>query len=268
MTHVGSEDPDPLGDEVKRFEDIEAGRKMMPGLPVCARLDGRAFHTFTRGCLRPSDPGMAGAMIETARALVDEFHASVGYSQSDEITLLWRAPEHFDGRFQKLSSVLAGYASSVFVQEVIRRLPGRERMNPCFDCRVWQVPTREDAINVLYWREADAVKNSVQMAARSVYSHKELHGKGRRELMDLLMAKGINWNDYLPHFKRGVYLQRVVFERSLTEEERSRIPETHRPPVDQKFKRSRVEILDLPPLRQMSNAVDRLLPVPVEAPPQ
>ena len=65
MTHVGSEDPDPLGDEVKRFEDIEAGRKMMPGLPVCARLDGRAFHTFTRGCLRPSDPGMAGAMARS-----------------------------------------------------------------------------------------------------------------------------------------------------------------------------------------------------------
>ena len=83
---------DPIGDRCKRFEGAEAGRRAMPGIPLLARLDGRAFHTFTRGLARPWDARFATCMLETTRTLVDELQALVGYTQSDEITLLWWAP--------------------------------------------------------------------------------------------------------------------------------------------------------------------------------
>ena len=108
---------DPLGDRLKAIEMQEAGRKMMPDIPVVARLDGRAFHTFTRGMRRPFDIEMQRVMYLTAAALVEEFHPAVGYTQSDEITLVWDKPVLFDGRYQKLTSVLAGYASATFAIE-------------------------------------------------------------------------------------------------------------------------------------------------------
>src|SRR5437868_6317488 len=113
---------DTLGDRCKRFEMAEAGRKAMPGLPVLARLDGRAFHTFTRGLLRPYDTRMTHCMVETTRFLIEQLEACIGYTQSDEITLAWYEPPGsttaypFDGRFQKLTSVLAGLASARFCQ--------------------------------------------------------------------------------------------------------------------------------------------------------
>src|SRR5690349_24879817 len=98
---------DGLGDRCKAFEAAEAGRRAMRGLPLLARLDGRAFHTFTRDLARPYEPAMSRCMIETARFLVQQSNALVGYTQSDEITLAWYEPSQslvgyeFDGRFQK-----------------------------------------------------------------------------------------------------------------------------------------------------------------------
>src|SRR4029079_6986806 len=103
-----------LGDRVKKYRQAEASRRAMRGTPLLARLDGRAFHTFTRDLRRPYDEGMSRCMIETTRTLVREANALVGYTQSDEITLAWYEPSQspsdyeFDGRFQKLASVLAG----------------------------------------------------------------------------------------------------------------------------------------------------------------
>src|SRR5512138_1072121 len=120
---------DGLADRCKEFELAEASRRAMRGLPLLARLDGRAFHTFTRDLNRPYEHGMSLAMIETTRYLVQEMTALVGYTQSDEITLAWfeasqSASEYaFDGRFQKLASVLAGMASTKFYQLVLDHLP-------------------------------------------------------------------------------------------------------------------------------------------------
>lgn len=238
------------GDDLKNLELIEAGRKMIPRLPLLARLDGRAFHTWTRGCKRPYDEAVQLCMLETTKELVEEFHAGLGYTQSDEITLYWREPMHFDGRYQKMTSVLASYAAAIFVRQADKLFPEKRNMVPTFDCRVWQVPELQDIFDVFAWREDDAVKNSVAMAAQSVFSHRELQNKGRKEMMDMLHAKGINWNDYPAHFKRGVYVKRKVVERVLTEDERMRIPEKHRPPSSQKFQRGTIQVLDLPPIRK------------------
>jgi tRNA(His) 5'-end guanylyltransferase len=242
---------DPLGDEIKELEMQEAGRKLMPGIPVIARLDGRSFHSFCRNLNKPFDENFHTCMVETTKALVEEFTAAVGYTQSDEITLAWNKPEMFDGRFQKLTSVLSGFASSVFTLEVLKHLPGKEKLIPCFDCRVWQMPSPQEALKVFYWREADAVKNSVSQATRAYYSHNQVNNKKRPEMMDMLREKGINWNEYEPWKKRGVYVKRKTFQRTLTHEERMNIPESNRPEIGQLFTRSKVEIIDLPPLRKV-----------------
>lgn len=250
---------DGLGDRCKSFEMAEAGRRAMRGLPLLARLDGRAFHTFTRGLRRPYDEAMSRCMTETARFLVQEMNARVGYTQSDEITLAWYEPSQsaaeyaFDGRFQKLASVLAGMASARFCQLVGQLLPAKADEVPHFDCRVWQVPTLEDARDVFIWREDDATKNSITMAASAYYSDRELHGKDSAVKQELLWEKGVNWNDYPGFFKRGTYLQRRSFERALTEAERSQIPEAHRPLPGTLFTRYQVVELELPPVRKIGN---------------
>ena len=250
---------DGLGDRCKGYERVEADRRAMRGLPLLARLDGRAFHTFTRGMRRPYEPGMSMAMIETTRFLVQEMTALVGYTQSDEITLAWfesspSASDYaFDGRFQKLASVLAGMASARFCRLVVEHLPCKVNETPHFDCRVWQVPTPEDAADVFVWREDDATKNSITMAAAAHYSDRELDGKNSSVKQEMLWQKGVNWNDFPSFFKRGTYLQRRTYERTLGDEERARIPEPHRPPIGATFQRTQVVELDLPPLRRIAN---------------
>ncbi|HLL22089.1 MAG TPA: tRNA(His) guanylyltransferase Thg1 family protein, partial [Kofleriaceae bacterium] len=191
--------------------------------------------------------------------LVQEMMAVVGYTQSDEITLAWfessQSPSDyaFDGRFQKLASVLAGMASARFGQLVREHLPQKAAETPHFDCRVWQVPTLEDAAEVFVWREDDATKNSITMAAGAYYGDDELVGKGSGVKQEMLWQKGVNWNDYPTFFKRGTYVQRRTVERVLTDEERTRIPEAHRPPAGTVVQRSQVVERELPPVRKIAN---------------
>jgi len=250
---------DGLADRCKSFELAEANRRAMRGLPLLARLDGRAFHTFTRDLRRPYEPGMSTAMIETTRYLVQEMIALVGYTQSDEITLAWYEPSQsasdyaFDGRFQKLASVLAGMASAKFCQLLAEHLPAKQRETPHFDCRVWQVPTLQDAAEVFIWREDDATKNSITMAAGAYYSERELDGKHAGQKQEMLWQHGVNWNDFPTFFKRGTYLQRRTLDRALTDDDRARIPEAHRPPIGATFQRTQVVELELPPVRRIAN---------------
>lgn len=258
-----SKEKDVLGDVMKDYEMALAGQKVMKGIPLLARLDGRAFHTFTRGLARPFDQRLSECMIETTKFLVNETHAKIGYTQSDEISLVWFVPADsdadymFDGRVQKLTSVLSGLASVKFMKLILEKIPEKAMQVPIFDCRVWQVPTKDLASDAFLWRELDATKNSISMAAHAYFSHKSLQGlSGSQKQERLWSEKGINWNDYPAFFKRGTYVQRKTFERTLTEEERMRIPEKHRPDVGQTFKRSSVVELDMPPARRIANYTD------------
>jgi tRNA(His) guanylyltransferase len=174
-----------LGDRMKVYEGIEASRAMMPRLPILARLDGRAFHTFTRGLERPYDRAFSGCMIRTMQFLVEKFHADLAYTQSDEIMLYWENSSDemmFGGRFQKWHSVLASTATLGFVREVQQAIPSHAHKDMTFDCRVWQVPYKQEVYHNFLWREDDATKNSVSMAAQSMFSHKELLGKKGPEM--------------------------------------------------------------------------------------
>lgn len=251
--------PDDLGDRMKAYEAREAGRRFLPMVPVVARIDGRNFSAFTRGMARPYDPCMMEAMTRTTEALVEETHALIGYTQSDEISLVWQASRSdasifFDHRIAKMTSVLASFTTAAFITTLWNMgLLGDASRMPHFDCRVFQVPNRAEAANVFLWREQDATKNAVSMAARSHYSHKELDHKTGPEMQEMLFAKGINFNDYPAAFKRGTFVRRETVERMLPAEERERIPESHRPAPDALVQRSRMTRLDMPRFGSVTN---------------
>jgi tRNA(His) guanylyltransferase len=251
---------DNLGDKLKDLEQIEAGRKVMKGLPVMARLDGRSFSKFTKGLKRPYDDRMSQLMIDTTKYLVKETQACVGYCQSDEITLCWYFPYEstseymFDGKYQKLVSTLSAMATAFFNKNLSDRIPEKADQLPTFDCRVWQVPTlREVYLNFL-WREQDATKNSISMAAHHYFPHNDLIGKTGVEKQALLLSdRDVNWNDYPTFFKRGTYVQRKNFAVELDVDTLSKIPEGKRP-LGGVVVRSRVVELDMPILSTVANA--------------
>lgn len=252
---------DGLAERMKVYEGAEAGRRLMPLLPVLARLDGRAFHTFVRGLAKPFDQRLSNLMINTLAFLVRETNATVGYTQSDELTLAWvpagaDTQVFFDGRVQKMTSTLAALCSVHFNRRLPAFLPAEygDRV-PVFDCRVWNVPTIDEAVNVFVWRELDAKKNSISMAARAYYNHAAVHGRSGAELQELLFRKGVNWNDYPAFFKRGTYTRRQVVRRAFTANERDALPAKHhaRSNPHLVFERSEVVPLELPPLSKLEN---------------
>jgi tRNA(His) guanylyltransferase len=253
---------DALGDRMKLYEGMEAGRRLMPRLPACARIDGRSFSKFTQGMSRPYDERMSRVMQETTRTLVSETNASVGYTQSDEISLAWYAEEEsqifFDGRLQKMTSQLAALATLHFNRLIRESMPEYAERLPTFDARVWNCPTLEEAANAFVWREMDATKNSISMAARSVYSHKALHGKNCSQMQEMLFKQGINWNDYPDYFKRGTYFQRRKTTRRFTAAEVTSLPPRHqaRANPDLLVERTDVVALEMPPILTVTNRVE------------
>lgn len=255
---------DALGDRMKLYELAEAGRRFMPLLPILARIDGRCFSSFTQGMRRPYDPDMSSMMINVTAELVNETNACMGYTQSDEITLAWHSLDPksqvwFDGRISKMTSQLGALATLFFYRRVLRSyMPEYADKMPTFDARVWQVPNRTEGANVFLWREWDATKNSVTMAASELYSHKELHGKSGADKQEMLFAKGINWNDYPPYFKRGTFVQRRRILRPFTTEEIEELPRKHeaRTNPDLVIERWRVAPLDMPIFGSVENRED------------
>ena len=255
---------DDFGDRMKQYEAAETERYFMPLLPVYARIDGRCFSAFTHGLERPFDLRITRAMIETTKYLVSETHARIGYAQSDEISLVWLQERYdselfFNGKIQKLTSVLSAMATAKFNHLCLAEPALAQRTQeqlPVFDCRVFQLPNRTEAANAFLWREKDATKNAISMAARHFYPHKELHGKSSSEMQEMIFQKGQNFNDYPAFFKRGTFVRRVAVERTLTDAERARIPEKHRPAVGTLVSRSTLVELDMPIFSRVENRED------------
>lgn len=224
--------PDDLGDRMKEYERSTEMR-LDPALPIIARIDGRAFSSFTRGCEKPFDARVSKAMRAAAAHLVEEAHPKIGYVQSDEITLIWQNVEGgsilFDGRVLKLCSVLASTAAVRFDRTFSALTATRERM-PAFDCRVWQVPSQEEAANTLLWRAMDARKNSVSSACRAHFSAKAMHGKCQADMREMMAGKGIDFDTAYPAEDRlGVYFRRITGMREIDDGAWSRIPDKHKP---------------------------------------
>lgn len=199
---------------MKAYEARETSRRFLPMVPVCARIDGRGFSKFTRDMEKPFSTTMRTAMDQTASYLVKETNAAIGYVQSDEITLVWHYPTHtssmlFDGKVAKLTSVLAGMATAKFMHMMPTLYQARL---PHFDARVWQVPSRTEAANVVLWRAQDARRNGISSTCRSLYSAKAMHGQDQPAMLGMIAAKGVHYENDIPReYREGVYFQREAY---------------------------------------------------------
>lgn len=225
----------PLGDYLKGLERGETDRRGAPGEAVYLRIDGNRFSKFTKGMRRPFDERMSAAMVDTAKGLVHEFGAAIGYTQSDEISLiLWESSPESElvhgGKFHKLVSRTASKATHLFYRAALAHGLAEfvDRQFPEFDARAFACST-EDAGKCILWRWIDARKNAIQMLAQSHFSAKQLHGKHGDAMLEMLAAKGVVFDDYPRSFREGTLLRRVTVMRDMTTEEMGRIPAEHRP---------------------------------------
>ena len=266
-----SDSKDSLVDRMKFYESLSTSRQLMPNCPVYARIDGRAFHTLCKGLKKPYSEAFIQTMQEVCKYLVEESGAALGYVQSDEISLGWKdytkAP--FEGRIQKLESVLASMAAAKFVQFIeasksssplvihygIDVLWHRTQIHvPSFDCRIFNLPNEGELANAFLWRENDAIKNSITGMALHFFSHKKIQGKSGEEKIAMMKEKGYDfYRDTYSAFLRGTFFQREDYLKKLTDEEVERIPEEQRDALIKSLNdgslscwRSRIAPIDIP----------------------
>ena len=218
---------DPLGDLLKKYEK-KAETSPFGTLPIVVRLDGKSFSKFTKKikCEKPFDKTMAICMQEVTQGLVEYCNADIGYTQSDEISLVLtkkskKSDFFFGGRYQKLCSVLSSYATYVFA----KTSPWDEMA--LFDCRVYEVPDKETVLDALTWRAEDCRRNSVSSMAQSNFSHNQLMGKKTWEMKEMLDEIGKPWKDMPKQFRNGVYVKRIKQSKKFTADEIDKLPEKH-----------------------------------------
>ncbi len=201
---------DGLGNRMKSYERVSQ-TTLMPHAYHIIRVDGRAFHSYLKGARKPFDEMFIDDMMKVGKALLGEVSGSiVAYGQSDEISVLFQdlepqAQPWFGGRVQKIASIAASIASLALAR--VRGADGDAQ----FDARVFTLPNVTEVANYFLWRQRDAVRNSVSMAAQAKFSHRELHGKNSGEMQEMLhLHHGINWNDYPVACKRGWLAYKVI----------------------------------------------------------
>lgn len=228
-----------LGDRMKNNYENISRYYLTRRMPVIIRIDGKAFHTFTRGFKKPFDDIFVKTMQDTMKYLCENIQGCVlGYTQSDEISLVLvdyaelTTDAWFGNNLQKMCSVSASMATLAFnkffseqVQDFMYAccddfgddvLPEKQNdyelaynvyfkklYTAMFDSRVFTIP-KEEVCNYMIWRQQDATRNSIQSVGQANFSQKELHGQSCNNIQDMLMTqKGINWNDYATTLKRG-----------------------------------------------------------------
>lgn len=222
---------DDLGDRMKSFYEDRTRISIPRRSYGIIRVDGKAFHTYTRNLQRPFDEGLIEDMQLTALELCKQIQgAKFAYTQSDEISIVFtditdnvNSEMWFDGNIQKIASVAASIATARFnYLRYGRHISsyvdcGEAHTNfetlANFDARVFSISQRHEVLNYLLWRQNDASKNSIQMVARSLYSHKELEGKTSDEMQEMIFQRsGKSWNDLPAHLKRGscIYKKEIV----------------------------------------------------------
>jgi tRNA(His) 5'-end guanylyltransferase len=234
---------DSLGDRMKGYENVPR-HYLVRRMPVIIRLDGKAFHTFTRGLKKPFDDTLMTCMTATAQYLCESIQGcKLAYVQSDEISLLLTDYDNlesepwFKNNIQKMVSVSASMATLAFnrtLMDIVEMWSRNARTeeehaylrtlqskldSALFDSRVWNLP-KEEVINYFIWRQQDATRNSIQMLGQYYFSHKELHGKNTGKIQDMLFTQhGINFNDIPTPKKRGTCIVKTYDVVTVTESE-------------------------------------------------
>ena len=233
---------DSLGNRMKQYEGISRNF-LTRRVPAIIRIDGKAFHTLTKGMRKPFDRILMTAMQQTMKYLCENIQGCVfGYTQSDEITLVLTDYEKittdawFGYNVQKMTSVSASMATLAFndafariVNDEYNKIIYSEQQTPemeeylkffdnyfnkintaLFDSRAFTVP-KEEVCNCLIWRQQDATRNSIESVGQANFSHKALMNKSCNDIQDMLWKEhGINWNDFPTDCKRGSCCYRVL----------------------------------------------------------
>lgn len=207
------------------------------------RIDGKSFHQYCKNLVKPFDDGFINDMDETACYLCKNIQgAKFAFVQSDEISILLTdfdkigTDAWFDGNIQKMTSVAASMATAKFNQlRLLRYTQSRLKDDSInrisietpyqqdnwleelsniklaeFDARVFTIPSKTEVVNMMVWRQKDAVRNSISSVAQSLYSHKELEGKDSDQKQEMIFQKGVNWNNYAPLLKRGRFITKEM----------------------------------------------------------
>lgn len=216
---------DSIGDRMKENYENRAKTQLLRRTPVIIRLDGNAFHTFTKEFNKPFDEILILTMQKTMLALCKLVQGCVlGYTQSDEITLVLtdytklETSAWFDYEIQKVCSVSASIATLAFnrcfLNEIQKKYESISELTASvyyqawlkgalFDARCFNIP-KEEVTNCLLWRQQDATRNSINAVGQAYFSHRELQDLNVNQIQDkLFKEKGINWNDLPIYLKRG-----------------------------------------------------------------
>ena len=251
-----------LADKCKWFEKNFSPETMIPLLPVVIRIDGVNFSSYTKNFTKPYDIGFSHLMEALTKELVDETNAIIGYTQSDEITLILYSNSmdssiYHNGKKQKILSKLTSHASNFFNSNKNEYINNKKFAT--FDARIYQVPNLEWACNQLLWRENDCKRNSIQSLGYYELGHSAIFNKNTDEVQELLYSKkGINWNDIESRFKRGIYIRRKTVSKKLTQDEIEKLPEKHnaRKNPDMLITRNIIETVDTPIFQKIINRED------------
>lgn len=215
---------DTFGNRMKGYEN--AYRIKLPKrMPIIIRIDGKAFHSYTRGMKKPFDNDLTEAMWETCKFLTaNVMGCKLAYHQSDEISLLLTnydkltTESWFDNNLQKIASISASLATAKFNEIMREKYP--EKQLAFFDARAYVLP-QDEVCNYFLWRQQDATKNSISMVAQANFPHKQLQGLNGKQMQDkLMLEKGINWNDIPTWQKRGACITKQYYMKG--EAQRSR----------------------------------------------
>lgn len=237
---------------VLKKEKAFSSQRTTKNKPVYVRIDGRSFSNFTKHLKKPFDMDFRKLMVFVTTYLVEETDALLGYTQSDEISLLFYSRGNsdifFQGRIQKMLSNLAALATARFLKGAMKLWPEKcEERLPTFDCKLTQLDTLDEAFAMFSFRENDAVKNSINMLSRMFFTHNEMMNISCDQQIERLKAIGEDWEKYPDIFKYGAYVKRVKRKSPMDEDTLSKIPK-EKIPLDKCFYRTFVEYVDLFPI--------------------
>lgn len=217
---------DELGNRMKQFYETRTRVFMPRRAYTIIRIDGKCFHSYTRGLDRPFDFDLISDMDATAIYLCKNIMgAKCAFVQSDEISILVTDFETihteawFDNNIQKMASVSASMATRAFNEARVKRLGVINKWAE-FDSRVFQIPSKSEVQNYFIWRQQDATRNSIASVAQSLYSTKQLNGKNVCEQQEMIFQKGQNWNDFHVGCKRGRIIVKELYNKDGVERSR------------------------------------------------
>lgn len=243
---------DDFGDRMKQYEKLYTSHRVHTNQILCVRIDGKGFSKFTKGFAKPFDDGLNLAMIDTTKQLVKETHAKIGYTQSDEITLIFTPSEKsseylFGGKVSKINSVLASMAAANFNHFIAKHAPTQYAGKGLayFDCRAWAVPDITEASNVILWRVQDARKNSISALFRWTAGHKKMNKLDQKQMKQYLLEhNNVDWNDLPNKYKYGTFVKAVTRNVEFDSASLNEIPIKYREEA-RNAKRSFIEEIDV-----------------------